>query len=403
MKLYDTATKTYQTFVAPDNQSPVKIYVCGITPYDSAHLGHIFTFMTYDLLQRNLQDKGLQVQMVRNVTDVDEPIYRKAAELNIDYRDLAAAETKQFQTTLQQLNFLEPFAQPLASDYIMQMADAVQQMLDSGSAYRLSENSDIYFDVGTQPDYTQFSGFTERVIMGLSSERGGNPELKTKRNPLDFLLWKTITDQNDPAQWDTQLGIGRPGWHIECSVMSHELLGAPFDIHGGGSDLIFPHHSSEIAQSHALGQSEMARLWVHVSPLLYNGEKMSKSLGNLVFAKDLLTTHHPSVIRLALMHYHHRVGGEWLPELLIEAQNLWDAFVHHIPLATPQATQDLLQDIRAELDDDINTLEVIDAMHQFIKSPVNQDSDNQSGTDSNRQSQAAADIKNVFDLLGLVN
>lgn len=361
MKLFDTAQKQYIDF----KPNPVvQIYVCGITPYDSAHLGHIFTFMTYDLLQRRLQDLGHEVRMVRNITDVDEPIYVKAKELGLDYRQLAASETKAFQATLEELRFKKPYAEPLASDYILQMSEAVEALLANGYAYRLDD--DVYFDTSKFQAYNKFSGFSERLIMGLSLARGGDPGRVGKRQPLDFLLWKGITDKSDPAQWQTSLGAGRPGWHIECSVMSRELLDVPFDIHGGGTDLIFPHHSSEIAQSDGLGAPLMARHWLHVSPLLYDGEKMSKSLGNLVFAHDLLGSHEPAVIRLALMHYHHRVGGEWLPELLAEATKLLDRLRHCAGHADAAAGKQLLSTVRTALDDDLNAPEVIDALHDFI-------------------------------------
>jgi L-cysteine:1D-myo-inositol 2-amino-2-deoxy-alpha-D-glucopyranoside ligase len=363
MKLFNTTDKTYIDFKP---QKLVGIYVCGITPYDSAHLGHIFTFMTYDLLQRRLEDLRHEVRMVRNVTDVDEPIYVKARELGIDYRALAAAETASFQKTLTELRLKKPYAEPLASDYISQMSAAVEQLIASGFGYRLDE--DVYFDVSKFPAYEKFSGFNHRLIMGLARMRGGDPERSGKRHPLDFLLWKGITDPDDPAQWQTSLGAGRPGWHIECSVMSSELLDVPFDIHGGGTDLIFPHHSSEIAQNVGLGNSVTAKTWLHVSPMLYDGEKMSKSLGNLVFAHDLLGSHEAAVIRLSIMNYHHRVGGEWLPELLEESTRL----LHNVRKAARQASaadaQQLLGAVRNALDDDLNTLEVIDALHRFVAS-----------------------------------
>ncbi len=366
MKLFDTALRTYTEFKP---ERVVSIYVCGITPYDSAHLGHIFTFMTYDLLQRRLEDQGHEVKLVRNVTDVDEPIYAKARELGVDYRTLAAQETASFQQTLTRMYFKTPYAQPLASDYIMQMATAVEQLLGNGFAYWLDD--DIYFDTQQHPDYQKFSGFNERLIMGLARMRGGDPERVGKRQPLDFLLWKGITDPDDAAQWQTSLGAGRPGWHIECSVMSSELLDVPFDIHGGGTDLIFPHHSSEIAQSFGLGHTVMAHNWLHVSPMLYDGEKMSKSLGNLIFAHDLLEHHEAAVIRLALMHYHHRVGGEWLPELLHEATSLIDDVRSAARRASSELATILLNDVRTALDDDLNTLEVIDALHRFVVASSN--------------------------------
>lgn len=361
MKLFDTATKTYVPF---EPEQIVSIYVCGITPYDSAHLGHIFTFMTYDLLQRRLEDKGKEVRLVRNITDVDEPIYAKAMELGVDYRELAKSETESFQAILQRLNFRSTFAEPRASDYINQMAAAVEKLVKAGFGYTVEQ--DIYFDTSKFPEFTAFSGFNDKLILGLAKARGGDPERAGKRNPLDFMLWKGVSDAADPAKWTTPLGVGRPGWHIECSVMASELLDVPFDLHGGGADLIFPHHSAEIAQSYGLGQPELAKHWMHVFPLLHDGEKMSKSLGNLVFAKDLLQEHEPSVIRLALMHYHHRIGGEWQDELLHEATTLLKKFHAAAQKCDAKCATALLEEMRAALDDDINTLEVIDALHRFV-------------------------------------
>lgn len=342
------------------------MYVCGITPYDSAHLGHIFTFMTYDLLQRRLEDMGHTVRMVRNVTDVDEPIYRKAAELNIDYRKLASAEVASFRSVLERLNFRPLYAEPHASEYIDQMAGAVKQLIDKKYGYYVGK--DVYFDTSKCHEYGLFSGFNHKLLIALLKERGGDPDLKEKHSPLDFLLWRHIDDPADTAQWNTVLGSGRPGWHIECTIMSSDLLGPAFDIHGGGTDLIFPHHESEIAQGMALNGVKPAELWVHVSPLLMAGEKMSKSLGNMVFAKDLLGDYDAATIRLALMHYHHRIGGEWQPELLSRAEQL----IHHVRKAAQQcsdtAANNLLDEVREALDDDINTYEIIRAFHRFAAS-----------------------------------
>jgi len=316
MQLYNTATHRLE---AKQWGTDVTMYVCGITPYDSAHMGHAFTFMTYDILQRYLEYQGHRVRMVRNITDVDEPIYAKAAELGIPYMQLAAEETAEFQAVMRRLGLIEPFAEPKASEYIDQMAAAVQQLVASKRAYKVAD--DIYFDVATFPTFGKQSGFSKRLQLAFMTDRGGDPQRPGKRNPLDFLLWKNITDLKDPAAWDTPLGHGRPGWHIECSVMSSELLGTPIDIHGGGMDLIFPHHEAENAQSVSLGHDPFVKHWMHVAPLYCAGEKMSKSLGNLVFAKDLLRKYSPAVIRLALLQYHYRIGGEWHNDALKAAQN----------------------------------------------------------------------------------
>jgi L-cysteine:1D-myo-inositol 2-amino-2-deoxy-alpha-D-glucopyranoside ligase len=359
MRLFDTAKNTY---VELKVEPIFRMYVCGITPYDSAHLGHVFTFMTYDLLQRRLEDLGHEVRMVRNITDVDEPIYEKAKELNVHYTALAQAEAESFAKVMDRLYFRPLFAEPKASEYIDKMADAVKQLLDKGFAYYLE--GDVYFDVSKYPAFGTFSGFSDRLLYNFMKDRGGDPKRKGKHGPLDFLLWRSVMDPQDPAQWDSVVGNGRPGWHIECTAMSSDILGIPFDLHGGGTDLIFPHHECEIAQSEGLGRGNPAATWMHVSPMLYAGEKMSKSLGNLVFAKDLLRKHDPAVIRLALMYYHHRTGGEWQPELLDEATELLQRV--HETNASVAAAQQFLDEVRSALDDDLNTPAIVETLRRFV-------------------------------------
>lgn len=364
MQIFDTKQRSIVQW-APTGD--VRIYVCGITPYDSAHLGHIFTFLTYDLLQRRLQDMGFGVTMVRNITDVDEPIYKRAAELGISYTELAETETQSFQEVMRLLNFLQPAHEPLASQYINEMAKAVEKLLESGHAYRLED--DIYFDISTVDGFGRVACFDERLRLGLFKKRGGDPARQGKRSQLDFLLWKGISDVHDLAAWDDGCSLpkGRPGWHIECTVMSHALLGMPFDIHGGGNDLIFPHHEAEFAQAKALYGREPAKHWVHTAPILYSGEKMSKSLGNLIFAKDLLEKYSPNAIRLALMHYHYREGGEWIPELLDEAENFQTKMQDAVRRSSNGSAHTLLDALRAALDDDLDTHAVLHSLAEFVK------------------------------------
>lgn len=362
MKLFDTSTKAFVEFTP---KAEVGIYVCGVTPYDSAHLGHIATFMTYDLLQRRLEDAGSRVRMVRNITDVDEPIYKKARALGIGFRELALRETADFQDVMRRLNFRKADAEPKASEYIKPMAAAVRELLDKDIGYFVDQ--DIYFDTAKAGGYGGFSGYGEALLMKLLKERGGDPRRPGKRNPLDFLLWRAVADPDDPARWSSVVGTGRPGWHIECTVMSAVLLGRPFDIHGGGTDLIFPHHESEIAQSHGLYGMMPARTWLHVSPILYAGEKMSKSLGNLVFAKDLLQKYSPDVIRLSLMRYHHRYGGEWQADLPEDSARLVHGFRAAAANASSAQVKRLLHDVRATLDDDLNAPEIVSLFCRFIK------------------------------------
>lgn len=394
MKIYDTALRQQVVLKLPElagladataqhspahglltnhtNRPVISIYTCGVTPYDAAHLGHIFTFQTYDLLQRRLEDLGYAVRLVRNITDVDDPIFKRAKELGIPYQELADQETERLQTVMRQLHMRPAAAEPKASDYIQDMADAVRQLLDSGHAYSLDNSdgsSDIYFDISTSPGFAEETHLPYKLQLAFMADRGGDPGRSGKRQPLDFLLWHGVSDPEDSAAWDTGIGRGRPGWHIECSVMSAATLGTPFAIHGGGMDLIFPHHACEIAQTKALTNGELSKHWLHVAPLSFAGEKMSKSLGNLVFAHDLLKVHKPNVVRLALMHYRHRVGGEWQSQALEKAASLDARLQQCMSAARQPELRPYLDNIRAALDDDLNTPKVIRILQQLAEAP----------------------------------
>ena len=395
MKVFDTSQKIYRNF-AP--AKTVGIYVCGITPYDAAHLGHIFTFMAYDLLQRRLESLGHIVNMVRNITDVDEPIYKKAAQLNIPYTELAAAETASFQNVLKQLDFRPASNEPKASEYIAEMAEAVGQLEGNGYAYRV--DNDIYFDVARIPQFGELSGFSPSLQLAFMKRRGGDPDRPGKRSPLDFLLWKSVSDPADPAAWDSPVGRGRPGWHIECSVMSSLILGTPFDLHGGGYDLIFPHHECEIAQAIGLGGSQPASFWMHVAPMQLYGEKMSKSLGNLVFAKDLLASHQSSVLRLALMNYHYQTGGEWQECYLHEARDLLGKFTASLNSANTKYVDELRTALYQALDDNLDTPQVIHAMKHFVTDTPIAPAEAADKLDSPAPASAAT-IESIYQLLGL--
>lgn len=380
MRFYDTRVREVINF-AP-KQDEVRMYVCGVTPYDSAHLGHIFTFLTYDLLQRRLEDLGYHVKLVRNITDVDEPIFERATQTGEHFQDLADREIASFQNIMRELNFRDPAAEPLASEYIDEMAQAVKLLLDTGHAYRL--DNDIYFDKSTFNTLGELSQFPEQLQIEFMRDRGGDPDHQGKRHPLDFLLWRGITDPSDLASWDQPIGHGRPGWHIECSVMSSTLLHTPIDIHGGGMDLIFPHHECEIAQSESLGYTPFVKQWLHVAPLLLYGEKMSKSLGNLVFARDLIKDHGPAAVRLVLLNYHYAIGGEWREELWNEAKRFADELKTYVSKDKGTKTTGLLNNVRAALDDNLDTPAVLGELKNHIK-----------------VSGDIAELKQTLDLLGI--
>ena len=337
--------------VVPFEPGPiVRMYVCGITPYDSTHLGHANTYLTYDLLIRRLEDLGHEVQMVRNVTDVDDSILPKARELGIDFLDLAEQEMARFHGDMVALNMRPPIAEPRATESIDAMVNLIQRLVDGGHTYAV--DGITYFDVTTAPRFGRLSGYAEDTMLAFAAERGGTPTDLRQRNPLDFILWQPSAD--DEPSWDTPFGRGRPGWHIECSAMAWAQFGQPLDLHGGGSDLIFPHHECEQVQSeHGYGDT-FAKHWMHAGMVGYQGTKMSKSLGNLVFVSELVKTHAPQAVRLALMGHHYRDDGEWFDGDIDDGQRRFDRIVAAAAKPVGPDPRPTLEKLRAALDDDLD-------------------------------------------------
>jgi L-cysteine:1D-myo-inositol 2-amino-2-deoxy-alpha-D-glucopyranoside ligase len=301
LRLYDTRTDRVGGFVAGRT---VRLYVCGITPYDSTHLGHAFTYTAFDVLVRYLQHRGHDVRYVRNVTDVDDDILRKAREVGRPAAEIARAETARFDRDLAALGLLEPDSVPWASRYVPAMVDWICGLARAGAAYALADGR-VYFDTAAAARFGELSRLDRPAMLEQFAEKGGDPDAPGKRDRLDFLLWQPSAP--DEPSWQTEWGAGRPGWHIECSVMANEELGPVIDIHGGGQDLVFPHHEAEILQAEGLtGQGPFARVWMHVGMVGLDGVKMSKSLGNLVFVSDLLERHEPGAVRRYLLEHHYR-------------------------------------------------------------------------------------------------
>ena len=360
MRLFDTARNAVVPF---EPQSQVLMYTCGITPYDATHLGHAATFMAYDILQRRLIDLGHTVKCVRNVTDVDDPLFAKAKELGVHYLDLAAGEEARFNADMEALNMLPMYSTPRASSAIPDIRGFIGMVLDRGFAYQAGGN--VYFDVSKFPSFGSVSNYSVEFMVELANERGGNIADPNKRHPLDFVLWQTSAP-DEPA-WETMWGAGRPGWHIECSALALRELGTTIDLHGGGSDLIFPHHECERAQSEAATGVPFVRHWMHVAMVSMDGHKMSKSRGNLVFVDALRKEWDPRVIRLGLVAHHYRVEWEWntniMPDALARLQ-LWQSVSQDAQMANSPASQALLAEVRDALDDDLNSplaLQLIDA------------------------------------------
>ncbi len=355
MRLYDTARRAVVPFDPPKT---VRMYVCGITPYDSTHLGHAATYLTYDILIRRLEELGHDVRMVRNITDVDDSILPKARDLGIPYLELAEAEMARFHSDMSALEMRPPVAEPRATESIPRIIDLVARLLESGHAYLTAGTA--YFDVSTFPEFGRLSHYSEEQMVRLARARGGNPDDPHRRAPLDFVLWQpSLADE--PA-WRAPFGVGRPGWHIECSAMAMHEHGPTLDLHGGGTDLIFPHHEAEIAQSESLTGEPFARHWLHSAMVNYEGEKMSKSLGNLVFVSDLLKVADPRAIRLVLLRHHYRHGFEWFDTDLEEGT----ALLHRLLAAAERPAgpdpRPFAQRIRDAIDDDLDTPRALDAL-----------------------------------------
>ncbi len=355
MRLYDTA----QRKVVPFEAGPtVSMYVCGITPYDSTHLGHAATYLTYDLVIRRLESLGHEVRMVRNITDVDDSILPKARELGMNYLDLAAQEVARFRADMDALEMRPAVAEPRATEAVDGIIELVAKLLDNGNAY--ISHGTVYFDVTTFPKFGELSQYPYDRMVKLARARGGNPDDPHRRAPLDFVLWQpSLADE--PA-WRAPFGVGRPGWHIECSAMSMAEHGPTIDIHGGGTDLIFPHHECEIAQSEALTGKPFVRLWMHSAMVNYEGEKMSKSLGNLVFISDLRKVADPRAIRLALMHHHYRSGFEWFDTDIDEGIALLNRLVAASRCTAGPDPGPFMQRFYDSLDDDLDAPKAIEVL-----------------------------------------
>ncbi len=368
VRLFDTARRQ----VVPFTPGPeVRMYVCGITPYDSTHLGHAATYLAYDLLSRRLEDLGHEVRMVRNVTDVDDSILPKARELGVPYLELADRELARFRSDMAALEMRPPVAEPRATEAIPGIVDMVNRLLDAGHAYLT--HGTVYFDVSTFPRFGELSHYPADHMVRLARARGGKPDDPHRRDPLDFVLWQPSLP-DEPA-WRGPFGVGRPGWHVECSVMAMENLGPTLDLHGGGTDLIFPHHECEVAQSESVTGERFCNHWMHSAMVSYEGEKMSKSLGNLVFVSDLLEVADPRAIRLALMRHHYRAGFEWYDTDLDEGTALLRRLHAAVGAGAGPDPRPFADRVRRALDDDLDAPRALEALDDLASAILSGGSD----------------------------
>lgn len=354
MQIFDTARGE----IVPFEPGPVvRIYTCGITPYDATHLGHAAAYVGYDVLQRRLRDRGHETRCVRNVTDVDDDLLRKAREVGMHYLDLAAAETARFDSDMVALGMIPSWSEPRATSAIAEIRSMISTLFEKGNAYTVE--GWIYFDVTTYEDFGSISGYDHETMLALHAERGGNNEDPKKRNPLDFVLWQPSAP-GEP-EWESLWGAGRPGWHIECSALAlRELEVETIDLHGGGSDLIFPHHECEAAQSQAATGEPFVRHWMHQAMVRMDGEKMSKSLGNLVFVSELRKTYDTRAIRLGIVAFHYRTEWEWNEQIMPAAAERLERWV-----AAGQG-DGALAEVRAALDNDLDTPAAVAAIDAAV-------------------------------------
>ncbi len=360
-QLYDSSSGGLQCS-RPDDVV-ARLYVCGITPYDATHIGHANTYLAFDTLQRVWLDAGLEVRYAQNITDVDDPLLERAIATGVDWRQLADQQIQLFRDDMSALRILPPHDYVAVTEVIGEIADAVATLLARGTAYRVSTpdaaGEDVYFDIAAAGRTSPWrlgdeSGLGRDEMLTLSSERGGDPDRAGKRDPLDPLLWRAARG-NEPS-WESVVGPGRPGWHIECSVIALEHLGHDFTVQGGGADLLFPHHELSAGHAAALSGHPLARVYSHAGLISYRGEKMSKSLGNLVLVSELLERGVPAAaVRLSLLEHHYRQEWEWTDEGLRAGARRLEAW-RRIPAASDGAVATEVVDVmRERLADDLDT------------------------------------------------
>lgn len=395
MQLYNTQTRRKEPFTV--QQDPVTIYVCGVTPYDTTHLGHAFTYVFFDTLVRYLRYSGHRTKYVQNVTDVDDDIMRKSRELGMSWDRLAEEQTLQYQEDMAALNVLPPDVFPRASWEIPKIIELGRTLEEQGFAYRA--NGNLYFDVDRYPPYGQLSHLSIADMLPIANERGNNPDDPHKTDPLDFVLWQ----ESAPGEprWESPWGAGRPGWHIECSAMALRYLGETIDIHGGGADLIFPHHESEIAQSeNATGHQPFVRFWVHTAMVYLDGEKMSKSLGNLVLVRRLLDHYSSTAIRLLLLRHRHTENWAYAEDKMEEAATLDGLLRAALPGEVarenrpPAESEEGARFIKA-MEDDLNTPEAVQVLREIAQEILSGDGN------SKRVPARRALLRHLSGVLGL--
>jgi L-cysteine:1D-myo-inositol 2-amino-2-deoxy-alpha-D-glucopyranoside ligase len=371
LSLSDTASAAKKLV---EKKSVYRMYVCGITPYDATHLGHAATYLTFDLINRYLRASGAQVKYVQNITDIDDPLLERANRDGLDWKDLAHQQIDLFRGDMENLRVIPPAHYIGAVDAIPLVVNAIEELDSLSTIYQV--DSDQYFTVRADTRFGSRSHLSQDQMISIFSERGGDPNRLGKRDPLDCLVWMSQRP-NEPG-WESSLGVGRPGWHIECTAIALEYLDPSdvnstlIDIQGGGSDLIFPHHEMCAAQAHLLTGKELAASYVHTGMIGLDGEKMSKSKGNLVFVSRLVAAGtDPMAIRLALMSDHYRHDRMWSQGLIEKAENQLTQIRKALEASNAAPTDIVIHKIIEALSDDLNTPKALSILADWSSSTLN--------------------------------
>jgi L-cysteine:1D-myo-inositol 2-amino-2-deoxy-alpha-D-glucopyranoside ligase len=360
VQVHDTATGG---LVETRPTGAARMYVCGITPYDATHMGHAATYVAFDLLNRAWRNAGHDVTYVHNVTDVDDPLLERATKVAVDWRDLADRETELFRQDMAALRVLAPDYYQGAVESIPLITRLIEKLHDLGSLYPVDD--DLYFSVAADPSFGAESGWTREQMLEVYAERGGDPDRPGKKDPLDCLVWRA--ERPDEPSWPSPFGPGRPGWHVECSAMALDLLGLSFDVQGGGSDLVFPHHEMCASEAQVLTGVPFARAYVHAGMVGYDGAKMSKSRGNLVFVSALRNSDvDPMAIRLALLRHHYRDDWEWTDAELWSALDMLERWRHALALGAGAAAAPVVDAVLTALAADLDAPAAVAAVDGWV-------------------------------------
>lgn len=403
LRLFDTAKGGPVTLEATGEQS---MYVCGITPYDATHMGHAASYVAFDLLNRAWRDGRQQVAYVQNVTDVDDPLLERATATGVDWRELAGSQIELFQTDMEALNVLAPDNYVGAVEAIPMIVPAIESLLGRGLAYRVTgtagePDGDVYYDVEAAGKHSaeasdawtlgSVSGLSDAEMLELFAERGGDPGRAGKRQALDPLLWR-VAREGEPSWPGGELGEGRPGWHIECTVIAQKYLPAPFTVQGGGSDLVFPHHEMGAGHAYSLTGVPLAKHFAHAGMVGLDGEKMSKSKGNLVLVSRLRAAgEDPAAIRLAILAHHYRSDWSWTDAGFNEAKDRLRTWRAALDVAPAGSAGPVLAEMRSALSDDLNAPGALAAVDTWASDAL------AAGTSGDSATGSAADAALVGD------